>query len=150
MTQSSQEMQILLVEDNVADAELTMDALKEAHLVNQVQWVKDGAEALDVLFAGGKSSAAVSRRLRLVLLDLRLPRVDGLEVLRNIRADGRTRHLPVVVLTSSHEESDVVRSYDLGVNSYLVKPVESDKFMTSVREAGLYWMLLNRMPGETA
>jgi len=145
---NDQELRILLVEDNPADAELTMDALRECHLVNQVQWVKDGAEALDVLF-GSIASAAESRRLKLVLLDLRLPRVDGLEVLRRVRADERTRRLPVVVLTSSHEEIDVVRAYDLGANSYLVKPVESEAFMKAVGEMGLYWMLLNKLPSET-
>lgn len=149
MNANSLELQILLVEDHAADAELTLDALSEAHLVNQVQWVKDGAEALDTLFAGDDDAAAHSLRLKLVLLDLRLPRVDGLDVLRAIRGDPRTKRLPVVVLTSSHEERDVVRAYDLGVNSYLVKPVESEAFMKAVKELGLYWMLLNKLPGET-
>jgi two-component system, response regulator len=142
------EMQILLVEDNPADAELTMDALRESGLVNKVHWVKDGAEALDFLFAGDGAAMTGSGRLRLVLLDLRLPRVGGIEVLRALRADARTRRLPVVVLTSSHEESDIVRAYDLGANSYLVKPVESEDFMKSVGELGLYWMLLNQLPGK--
>ena len=149
MTTNDQELQILLVEDNPADAELTMDALRESGLVNKVQWVKDGAEALDVLFGHGAASAAESHRLRLILLDLRLPRVDGIEVLRAVRADERTRRLPVVALTSSREEIDVVRAYDLGANSYLVKPVESEAFMKAVGELGLYWMLLNKLPGET-
>jgi len=149
MTAINLELQILLVEDNPADAELTLDALREAHLVNQVQWVKDGAEALDVLFGGGDNAAAANLRLKLVLLDLRLPRVDGLEVLRAIRADERMKRLPVVVLTSSHEEIDMVRAYDLGANSYLVKPVGAESFMTAVKELGLYWMLLNKLPGET-
>jgi two-component system response regulator len=148
MNPNEQELQILLVEDNPADAELTMDALREGHLVNQVQWAKDGAEALDILFRG-PASAAVNHRLKLVLLDLRLPRVDGLEVLRAMRADPRTHRLPVVILTSSHEEIDVVRAYDLGANSYLVKPVQSDAFMQAVAQLGLYWMLLNKLPGET-
>jgi CheY-like chemotaxis protein len=128
---------------------MTMDALRESHLVNQVQWVKDGAEALDVLFGRGAESAAESNRLKLILLDLRLPRVDGIEVLRAVRADERTRRLPVVVLTSSHEEIDLVRAYDLGANSYLVKPVEAEAFMKAVSQLGLYWMLLNKLPGET-
>ncbi len=149
MSEHASELQVLLVEDNPSDAELTMDALRDSRLVNRVQWVKDGAEALEVLFARGAASAAQSKRLKLVLLDLRLPRVDGLDVLRALRADERTRRLPVVVLTSSHEEIDVVRAYDLGANSYLVKPVESDAFMKAVSELGLYWMLLNKMPGET-
>lgn len=142
-------LQILLVEDNPADAELTMYALRKDRLMNQVQWVKDGAEALDVLFGQGAESAAECGRLKLIMLDLRLPRVDGLEVLRAIRADERTRHLPVVVLTSSREEIDIVRAYDLGANSYLVKPVESEAFSRAVGELGLYWMLLNKVPGET-
>jgi CheY-like chemotaxis protein len=149
MNTNEQELHILLVEDNPADAEMTMDALQQGHLVNQVRWVKDGAEALDYLFGRGAASAAETRRLRLVMLDLRLPRVDGLEVLRALRADERTRLLPVVVLTSSHEEIDIVSAYDLGANSYLVKPVESEAFMAAVGELGLYWMLLNRSPGET-
>jgi CheY-like chemotaxis protein len=148
MTANEQELQILLVEDNPADAELTMDALREGGLVNKVQWVKDGAEALDVLFGRGTASAAETHRLRLILLDLRLPRVDGIDVLRAVRADERTRRLPVVVLTSSREEVDIVRAYDLGANSFLVKPVESEAFMRAVGELGLYWMLLNKLPGE--
>jgi two-component system response regulator len=148
MNTNDQELQILLVEDNPSDAELTMDALRESGLVNKVQWVKDGAEALDVLFGQGAASAATSHRLKLILLDLRLPRVDGIEVLRAVRADERTHRLPVVVLTSSREEVDVVRAYDLGANSYLVKPVESENFMKAVGELGLYWMLLNKLPGE--
>lgn len=148
MNANGHELQILLVEDNPADAELTMDALRESHLVNHVQWVKDGAEALDFLFGRGAASAAESKRLKLIMLDLRLPRVDGLDVLRAVRADERTRRLPVVVLTSSREEIDLVRAYDLGANSYLVKPVESDAFMKAVGELGLYWMLLNKLPGE--
>jgi CheY-like chemotaxis protein len=149
MNANEQELQILLVEDNPADAEMTMDALRQGRVVNQVKWVKDGAEALDFLFGRGADSAAEIKRLRLILLDLRLPRVDGLDVLRALRADERTRRLPVVVLTSSHEEIDVVRAYDLGANSYLVKPVESESFMAAVGELGLYWMLLNRAPGDT-
>ena len=149
MNTNEQELHILLVEDNPADAEMTIDALRQGHLVNKVQWVKDGAEALDYLFGRGTASAAETRRLRLVLLDLRLPRVDGLDVLRALRADERTRRLPVVVLTSSHEEIDIVRAYDLGANSYLVKPVESEAFMAAVGQLGLYWMLLNKLPCET-
>jgi two-component system, response regulator len=149
MTPNRQELQALLVEDNPADAEMTMDALKAGHLTNEVHWVKDGAEALDFLFGRGAASAAETKCLKLVLLDLRLPRVDGLAVLRALRADKRTRRLPVVVLTSSREEIDMVRAYDLGANSYLVKPVESEAFMKAVGELGLYWMLLNKMPGET-
>jgi CheY-like chemotaxis protein len=113
-----------------------------------VTWVKDGAEALEVLLANDKEGDP-ARLLKLVLLDLRLPRVDGLDVLRAIRADRRTKLLPVVVLTSSREETDLVRAYELGANSFLVKPVESEAFLKAVKEVGLYWMLLNRLPGET-
>ncbi len=148
MNTNTMELQILLVEDSPSDAELTMDALRESRVVNQVKWVKDGAEALDFLFGHGAEAASECRCLKLILLDLRLPRVDGLDVLRAVRADERTRRLPVVVMTSSHEEIDVVRAYDLGANSYLVKPVESEAFMKSVSELGLYWMLLNKLPGE--
>ena len=115
-------------------------------LVNNIKWVKDGAEALELLVGSQKKSTALLN-LKLVLLDLRLPRVDGLEVLKRIRADENTRLMPVVVLTSSQEESDLVRAYNLGANSYLVKPVESEAFMKSVAELGLYWMLLNKLPG---
>lgn len=149
MNAIEKELQILLVEDNQDDAEMTMDALQQSRLVNKIHWVKDGAEALDFLFGHGSDSAAEIKRLKLVLLDLRLPRVDGLDVLRAMRADERTRLMPVVVLTSSNEESDIVGAYDLGANSYLVKPVESEAFMTSVGQLGLYWMLLKRTPGET-
>lgn len=150
MIGTSQELQILLVEDNPADAEMTIDALRESGLTNAVEWVRDGAEALDFVFGTDSAPSAECPRLRLVLLDLRLPRVGGIDVLRALRADARTRLLPVVVLTSSHQESDMVRAYDLGANSYLVKPVESEEFLKSVRELGLYWMLLNQLPGERA
>ncbi|MEI6029779.1 MAG: response regulator [Synechococcaceae cyanobacterium ELA739] len=149
MTCEHTALQLLLVEDNTADAELTMDALRAGGLVNTVKWVRDGAEALELLL-GNAQEGTPRLDLKLVLLDLRLPRVDGLEVLKRIRADVRTRLLPVVVLTSSQEESDLVRAYDLGANSYLVKPVESEMFMKAVAELGLYWMLLNQLPGTTA
>jgi CheY-like chemotaxis protein len=150
MKGNNQELQILLVEDNPADAEMTMDALRASGLINTVEWVKDGAEALEFLFGTDSAPAIECRRLRLVLLDLRLPRVGGIDVLKALRADGRTRLLPVVVLTSSQEESDIVRAYDLGANGYLVKPVGSEEFLKSVGDLGLYWMLLNRLPGETS
>jgi hypothetical protein len=149
MTCEHTALQLLLVEDNTADAELTMDALRAGGLVNTVKWVRDGAEALELLL-GNAQEGTPRLDLKLVLLDLRLPRVDDLEVLKRIRADVRTRLLPVVVLTSSQEESDLVRAYDLGANSYLVKPVESEMFMKAVAELGLYWMLLNQLPGTTA
>ncbi|WP_435626297.1 response regulator [Candidatus Ferrigenium straubiae] len=140
-------VEILLVEDNPTDAELAMVALKERNLANKLVWVKDGAEALDFLFAtGAYTCRKVEDCPRVVLLDLRLPKVDGLEVLRHIKADERTRRIPVVVLTSSKEDRDVVASYDLGVNSYIGKPVDFDEFTRVVSELGLYWLLINQPP----
>lgn len=140
-------VEILLVEDNPTDAELTMTALKENNLANNLVWVKDGAEALDFLFVRG---AYVDRQIekppKVILLDLRLPKVDGLEVLRTLKSDQRTKGIPVVVLTSSKEDRDVTESYNLGVNSYISKPVEFDKFVQTIKELGLYWLLVNRPP----
>ncbi len=135
---------ILLVEDNRADAELTVRALKTHDLASHLAIVRDGAEALDFIFATG---AYAGRRVRdtpkLMLLDLKLPKVDGIEVLRRVKGDERTRAIPVVVLTSSREERDVVETYALGVNSYVVKPVEFDRFAHAVSDVGLYWLRLN-------
>ena len=134
---------ILLVEDNDNDEILTRRALEKTRLVNEVIVARDGAEALEFLFGEG----AEDRELpQLVLLDLKLPKVDGIEVLRRIRDDRRTHRLPVVVLTSSDEEQDRYRSYDLGVNSYVRKPVQSDHFKAAVEELGMYWLVLNRPP----
>jgi CheY-like chemotaxis protein len=145
------EVEILLVEDNPDDRELTMRALKRHNLVNRLHAVEDGEEALDFLFAEGRYAVREGQRLpRIVCLDLKLPKVDGLEVLRRLRSDPRTRTLPVVVLTSSREERDVVESYRLGVNSYVVKPVEFEAFARAVSELGLYWLLLNQRPTERA
>ncbi|MCZ6802315.1 MAG: response regulator [Nitrospirae bacterium] len=140
-------VEILLVEDNPADVELTLRALREHRLANHVHVVKDGAEALDFLFTTG-SYADQQQEIspKVILLDLKLPKVDGLEVLRRIKADDRTKTIPVVVLTSSQEQRDLVSSYELGVNSYIVKPVEFEKFEQSVQELGLYWLLLNQLP----
>ncbi|HYN76248.1 MAG TPA: response regulator [Lamprocystis sp. (in: g-proteobacteria)] len=137
---------ILLVEDNPNDAELALRALNKHHLANRVEWVKDGAQALDFLFHRGAWSDRANRVPRLVLLDLRLPKVDGIEVLQQIRACVQTRTLPVVVLTSSKEERDLVATYELGVNSFVAKPVAFDEFARTVAELGLYWMLINRVP----
>jgi two-component system response regulator len=138
-------VEILLVEDNPADAELTLYALKKHNVANHIEVVRDGAEALDYMFCTG---AYAHRRIedhpKVVLLDLKLPKVDGSEVLRRVKTDPRTRMIPVVVLTSSREESDIVESYQLGANSYVVKPVDFDQFTEAVRQAGLYWMLLNQ------
>lgn len=140
-------VEILLVEDNPRDVELTLRALKKRNLANKVHVVKDGAEALEFLFAtGAYAHRSMDHAPKIILLDLKLPKVDGLEVLRKIKSDERTAIIPVVVLTSSQEERDVMESYRLGVNSYIVKPVDFDKFLNSVEELGLYWLLLNQPP----
>jgi CheY-like chemotaxis protein len=140
-------LEILLVEDNPNDVELALHALKKHNLANRIQVVKDGAEALDFLFARGAfSHRDINQIPRVVLLDLKLPKVDGLEVLRQVKADPHTRKVPVVVLTSSREERDVVESYSLGVNSYILKPVDFQQFTEAVRTIGLYWLLLNEPP----
>ena len=140
-------IEILLVEDNPNDVELTLRALKTKNLANSVHVAKDGAEALDYIFAEGEYAGRdISSTPKVILLDLKLPKVDGLEVLRKVKSDDRTKKIPVVVLTSSREEQDRVESYKLGVNSYIVKPVEFDKFVESVTELGLYWLLLNEPP----
>ena len=131
---------ILLVEDNANDAELTLRALKQRNLANQVHVCRDGAEAMD-FFSNGAGPVP-----KVVLLDLKLPKVDGLEVLRQLRADDRTRLLPVVVLTSSTEERDLVESYRLGANSYVRKPVDFTQFVEAARQLGLYWLLMNQPP----
>ncbi|MBI2496634.1 MAG: response regulator [Opitutae bacterium] len=138
---------ILLVEDNPDDVKLTLRAFKHANIVNRVVIVGDGAEALDYLAGtGARAGRDPAARPAVVLLDLKLPKIDGLEVLRRIRADPLTRRLPVVVLTSSKEEQDIVSSYDLGANSYIRKPVDFDRFIEAVRQLGLYWLLLNEAP----
>ncbi len=139
-------VEILLVEDSEADAELTLRALKKHGLANKLVWVKDGAQAIDFLFPPGSQAGPDSpANLKLVLLDLRLPLVSGLEVLRHIKADPRTRTIPVVVLTSSTEDVDVKECYALGVNSYVSKPVSFDEFSKVVADLGLYWLLVNKV-----
>lgn len=138
---------ILLVEDNPDDAALTLRAFKKVNIANQVVVCRDGAEALDFLFARGQyADRTADQQPSVILLDLKLPKVDGMEVLQALRGDDRTRHLRVVVLTSSREEQDIVQSYDLGANSYIRKPVDFDKFLTAVGQLGLYWLLLNEPP----
>ena len=141
------EPEILLVEDSPYDAELALRALEKRHLANKVAHVKDGQEALDFLFGTGPYAGRdTSQRPKVMLLDLKLPRLDGLEVLRAIKSDARTKNIPVVVLTSSNEQRDIVESYKLGVNSYVVKPLEFDNFSAAVAELGCYWVLLNQRP----
>ncbi|MGA7579297.1 MAG: response regulator [Desulfobaccales bacterium] len=135
--------EILLVEDNPHDVELTLRSLQKHNLANRVQVVKDGAEALDFIFNTG-SFAGQANHLKVILLDLKLPKVSGLEVLQRLKDDERTRTIPVVVLTSSHEDRDIEECYRLGVNSYVVKPVEFESFAKTVAEMGFYWLLVNK------
>jgi two-component system, response regulator len=144
---SLEDAEILLVEDNPNDVELTIRALQKQNLAGKVFVVKDGAEALEFLFATGAfANRKIENRPKVVLLDLKLPKVDGIEVLRRIKADDRTKHTPVVMLTSSQEERDVLETYNLGVNSYIVKPVDFSNFVHAVSELGVYWGLLNKLP----
>ena len=141
------DVEILLVEDNPNDVELTLRALQKQNLANKVFVVKDGAEALEFIFGTGSYSVRnIEDHPKVVLLDLKLPKVDGIEVLRKIKADPRTKDMPVVMLTSSQEERDVLETYKLGVNSYIVKPVDFGNFVHAVSELGLYWGLLNKVP----
>jgi two-component system response regulator len=138
-------VEILLVEDNPQDLELTQRALRKANLTNSIHVARDGAEALEFLFCEGNYATRKSDDgPKVILLDLKLPKVDGLQVLKRIKSDPRTRSIPVVVLTSSKEQNDVVESYHLGVNSYIVKPVNFERFAAAVQEVGMYWLLLNQ------
>ncbi|OFY39067.1 MAG: two-component system response regulator [Bacteroidetes bacterium GWF2_40_14] len=140
-------VEILLIEDNPNDVELTLRALRKNNLANNIHVVNDGAEALDYFFATGKyHDRDISLTPKLVILDLKLPKIDGIEILRIIKNDARTKSIPVVVLTSSKEESDIIASYKMGANSFIVKPVDFDKFIVTVRELGMYWLLLNEPP----
>ncbi|HKV06257.1 MAG TPA: response regulator [Candidatus Acidoferrales bacterium] len=144
-------IEILLVEDNSADAELALHALRKSKLANQIHLARDGAEALDFLFCRGAfSSRRFDAAPRLVLLDLKLPKVDGLRVLQELKSDARTKAIPVIVLTSSKEEKDLVNSYKWGVNSYIQKPVNFAEFQEVVRQLGMYWLLVNTRPPAAA
>lgn len=140
-------VEILLVEDNPQDLELALRSLRKANLANNIQIARDGAEALEFIFCEG---AFANRKMqngpKVILLDLKLPKIDGLEVLERIKGDPRTKTIPVVILTSSKEQKDVIESYKLGVNSYIVKPVNFETFAKAVQELGLYWVLLNQAP----
>jgi two-component system response regulator len=141
------EVEILLVEDNQDDLDMTMRALRKANLTNHIQAVRDGAEAVDFIFCQG---AFAGRKFesapKVILLDLKLPKIDGMDVLKRIKSDPRTKMIPVVVLTSSKEQKDVIESYNLGVNSYMVKPVNFEGFAATVKDLGMYWLLLNQPP----
>ncbi len=149
MTESR--VEILLVEDNPAEVELTVHALSKEKLCNRIEVARDGEEALDFLFCRGRfSGRSPGHPLKLVLLDLKLPKVDGLEVLRQVKADPRTRAMPVVILTSSKEERDLVSGYQLGANSYIQKPVDFEQFRQRVKQFGLYWLVVNQPPPANA
>jgi CheY-like chemotaxis protein len=142
-----QQVEILMAEDNPKDAEMTQRALRKYNFGNRLLWVKDGAEALDYLFCrGAYAGRDPLQPPKLVLLDIKMPKVDGIEVLRQVKADAKLRVIPIVVMTSSNEERDVVESYRLGVNSYIVKPVDFSAFLDVVAKIGLYWVLTNRVP----
>lgn len=149
MTDIASMVSILLVDDSATDAELCIDTLRRHKLAEQLVWLKDGAEAIEYLFAEGRYASRRDAPLpQLVLLDLAMPKVDGFEVLRRVRSDPRTRAIPVVVMTSSQEERDITESYNLGVNSYVSKPVVFDEFAETVAQLGLYWLAVNRVSPE--
>lgn len=141
----NEKVEILLVEDNPNDVELTLHALKKSHLTNNIHVVRDGEEALNFFF--GNSDADPNKKIpgpKVILLDLKLPKIDGMEVLRKLKGNAATKSIPVVVLTSSNEERDIVETYSLGVNSYIVKPVDFAKFVSAMHTLGMYWLMLNR------
>lgn len=143
---NNRNVEILLVEDSSADAEMTLRTLKKQGIANHVEWLRDGVEALEYLFAEGRYAGRPSGQPRLVLLDLKMPLMDGLQVLERMKADPRTRSIPVVMMTSSREEGDLMSSYRLGVNSYVVKPVDFKDFAEMVTQVGMYWMISNQAP----
>ena len=141
-----QQVEILLVEDSTADAEMTRRTLRKRGIANNVEWVRDGVEALEYLFREGDYAERSNGHPKLVLLDLKMPRMNGLQVLERMKADARTKAIPVVMMTSSREEGDMVASYDLGVNSYVVKPVDFAEFAETIAQVGMYWMIANEAP----
>jgi CheY-like chemotaxis protein len=139
--------EILLVEDSQDDLDMTLRALEKANIASHIEVARDGAEALDFIFCeGAHSGRKIENIPKLILLDLKLPKIDGMEVLRRVKGDPRTKKIPVVMLTSSKEQNDVIRSYDLGINSYIVKPVNFESFTAAVKNLGMYWLLLNQPP----
>jgi two-component system response regulator len=139
-------VEVLLVEDNVHDAEMTIRSLKKVNLANNLVHVKDGEEAIDFVFAQGKFAGRDMIQPKVILLDIKMPKVDGIEVLRRIKANDATRNIPIVIMTSSKEEQDIISSYELGVNSYVVKPVDFEGFAKAVSQLGMYWLLTNQPP----
>lgn len=147
MNKHLNEVEILLVEDNMSDAELIVRALRKVNLANHLAHVKDGEEALEFIFATGEYSTRERKNMpKVILLDIKMPKIDGIEVLRQIKSNSETKRIPVVIMTSSKEEQDIIRSYELGVNSFVVKPVEFNNFAKAVSELGLYWVLINQPP----
>ncbi|HYG52653.1 MAG TPA: response regulator [Flavobacteriales bacterium] len=141
------EVEILLIEDNIDDANLTIRALKKNNLANRLYHVKDGAEGLDFIFGTGSySTRNIENKPKVILLDLKMPKVDGIEVLKRLKADENTKKIPIVVLTSSKEDPDIKTCYELGANSYVVKPVDFESFIKAVSDLGLYWLLINQSP----
>ena len=141
-----EEVDILLAEDSDTDGEMTLRALRKKGIANNLTWVRDGEEALDLIYQRGNYAERPNRHPKLILLDLKMPRVDGIDVLRQLKADPNTKSIPVVVLTSSAQDRDVIDTYQLGVNSYIVKPVDFSHFVHAVSELGLYWGMLNKVP----
>lgn len=142
-----QGVEILLVEDSAHDAEMTMRVLKKRGIVNEIAWVKDGVEAIEYLFCEGEYANRDNGLPKLVLLDMKMPRMDGLQVLKRLKSSEKTQHIPIVMLTSSREEGDLMNSYLSGVNSYIVKPVDFEQFDETIAQIGMYWVLVNQAPG---
>ncbi|MGH8049726.1 MAG: response regulator [Arenimonas sp.] len=142
-----QGVEILLVEDSAHDAEMTMRVLKKRGIVNEIAWVKDGVEAIEYLFCEGEYANRDNGLPKLVLLDMKMPRMDGLQVLKRLKSSEKAQHIPIVMLTSSREEGDLMNSYLSGVNSYIVKPVDFEQFDETIAQIGMYWVLVNQAPG---
>lgn len=144
---NNDEIEILLVEDNIHDAELTIRSLNKVKLANNLVHLKDGEEALDFIFGKGQFEGRdTQKRPKVILLDIKMPKVDGIEVLRQLKSDEQTKSIPVVIMTSSREEQDVITSYELGVNSYVVKPVDFESFAQAISDLGMYWLIINQRP----